>query len=64
MGDVEFAGEWVRYVCAFCAEPTDDDPRYVHLTVDWAYTGEAQALGAHGACLEASLHPSVPLLGG
>lgn len=58
------AGQWVRYACAFCGQPTDEDPQYVHISVDWAYSGESQALGAHGACLRAALPPSTPLLGG
>jgi hypothetical protein len=40
----------VCYSCAFCNKATDDDPRYAHLTLDWPYSGESQALGAHAAC--------------
>jgi hypothetical protein len=54
-------GEFVRYVCAFCNQATDDDPRYAHLQVDWPYSGESQALGAHAACLRAAAHPSIPI---
>ena len=58
------AGDWVRFVCAFCDQPTNEDPQYVHITVDWAYTGESQTMGAHGACLRAGVSPSTPLIGG
>jgi hypothetical protein len=54
-------GEFVRYICAFCNQGTDDDPRYAHLTVDWPYSGESQALGAHAACLRAAVDQSIPL---
>jgi hypothetical protein len=55
------AGEFVRYVCAFCSEATDDDPQYAHLALDWPCSGESQALGAHAACLRMAIHPSIPL---
>jgi hypothetical protein len=59
--EVPMAGEFVRYICAFCNQPTDDDPRYVHLALDWPHSGESQALGAHAACLRAAVHQSIPL---
>lgn len=51
----------VRYVCAFCAKPTDDEPRYALLTVQWAFSNATQGLGAHTACLRAAVDASVPL---
>jgi hypothetical protein len=59
--DIPTAGEFVRYLCAFCNQATDDDPRYAHVTLDWPYSGESQALGAHAACLRAAVHRSIPL---
>lgn len=44
-------GNFVRFICAFCGEGIEDDPRYAHLRVDWPYSGESQAMGAHGAYL-------------
>lgn len=61
MEDVPTVGGFVRYICAFCAQPTDDDPRYAHLSVDWPHSGESQGLGAHGACLRDAIHRSIPL---
>lgn len=55
------AGEFVRYICAFCNQSTHDDPRYVHLSLDWPHSGESQSLGAHTACLRAAVHESIPL---
>lgn len=54
-------GEFVRYVCAFCGQPTADDPQYVHMSLDWPHSGESQGLGAHAACLRAAVHKSIPL---
>jgi hypothetical protein len=51
------AGEFVRYICAFCNQVTDDDPRYAHLQVDWPYSGESQAMGAPPRVV----HPSIPI---
>ena len=59
--EVPMVGEFVRYTCAFCNRATDDDPRYAHLKVDWPYSGESQALGAHARCLRAAIHESIPL---
>ncbi len=56
-------GEFVRFVCGFCAQATDEDPNYVHMSLDWPYSGETQALGAHAACLRAAIHESIPLAG-
>jgi len=42
-------------------EHTEDDPRYVHLRLDWPYSGEFQNLGAHWACLRAAIDESIPL---
>ncbi len=55
------AGEFVRFLCAFCNQPTDDDPGYLHITLDWPYSGETQALGAHAACLRTAIHEGIPL---
>lgn len=62
MQEVPKVGEFVRYVCAFCSEGTDDDPQYAHLTLDWPYSGESQALGVHAVCLRAAVHESIPLV--
>jgi len=51
----------VRYVCAFCSQPTDDDPRYAQLDLWWPLSGESQSLGAHAACLRAAVQRSIPL---
>lgn len=61
MEDVPRVGESVRYICAFCNKGTDEDPQYAHLTLDWPYSGESQALGAHTACLRAAVHQSIEL---
>ena len=50
-----------RYICAFCNQPTDDDPRYVQVDVTWPDSIESQSLGAHTACLRAAIHDSIPL---
>jgi len=63
VGEVEAAASFVQYVCAFCNQPTDEDPRYVHLTLDWPHSGETQAAGAHTACLRRVVHASIPLAG-
>lgn len=54
-------GGFVRYACAFCNQPTDGTPQYAHLTLDWPYSGESQALGAHAACLRTAVHMAIPL---
>ena len=59
--EVQMVGEFVRYACAFCNQATDEDPQYAHLTLDWPYSGESQALGAHAACLRAAVHKASPL---
>jgi len=59
--DVPKVGGFVRYVCAFRNEATDDDLRYAHLTLDWPSSGESQALGAHAACLRAAAHGWISL---
>jgi len=59
--EIQRAGEFVRYICAFCNQATDDDPRYAHLQIDWPYSGESQALGAHAACLRAAVDASIPI---
>jgi len=61
MEEVPTIGAFVRYLCAFCSQPTDDDPLYVHVSLDWPYSGESQALGAHTSCLRAAVHESIPL---
>lgn len=61
MEEVERVGEFVRYVCAFCNKPTDDDPRYAHIAVDWPHSDESQFLGAHTACLREAVDRSIPL---
>jgi hypothetical protein len=50
-----------RYVCAFCNQKTDDDPRYAEVDLRWPHLGESQGLGAHAACLRAVVHESIPL---
>lgn len=60
--EVPMAGEFVQYVCAFCNQTTDDDPQYVHMSLDWPYSGESQSLGAHAACLRTVVHASIPLV--
>ncbi len=54
-------GDFVRYICAFCNQPTNDDPCYVHIGLDWPHSGESQSLGAHAACLRAAVHQAIPL---
>lgn len=61
MDEAKSVNGFVQYICAFCNEKTDDDPRYVHLSIDWPLTGESQVLGAHAACLRAAVHASMPL---
>lgn len=62
--DVAAVTDFAVFVCAFCAQPAADDPRYIHLTLDSQYTGERQALGAHAACLRRAVHDSIPLVDG
>jgi hypothetical protein len=50
-----------QFVCAFCGEKTDDDPRYVRIDLTWTHSVATQQLGAHMACLEAALQPGFPL---
>lgn len=50
-----------RFLCGFCGEPTDDDPRYVRLDVSWDHIATSQTIGAHHACLVAALQPRFPL---
>jgi hypothetical protein len=33
VGEIEMAGDWIRFVCAFCDQPTNEDPQYVHITL-------------------------------
>jgi hypothetical protein len=40
---------FVQYLCAFCNNVTDDEPRYVSIELAWPTTGESQSLGAHTA---------------
>ena len=61
VNEVPEVGEFVMYICAFCNRSTDDDPRYVHITLDWPFSGESQSLGAHAACVRAAIHRSIPL---
>jgi hypothetical protein len=61
MDEVATVDGLVRYVCAFCNNPTDDEPRYALLTVKWAFSEASQGLGAHTSCLRAAVHPSIPL---
>jgi hypothetical protein len=59
--EVPMAGEFASYICAFCNQPTDDDPLYVHIGLDSPHSADSQALGAHAACLRGAVHDSIPL---
>ena len=61
MEEVPYTPEFVQFVCAFCNERTGDDPGYAAIEVEWPLVGGSQALGAHGACLRAAVHASIPL---
>ena len=50
-----------QFICGFCGEPTDDEPRYVSLHVTWGHSEASQWIGAHHACLVAALQPRFPL---
>lgn len=50
-----------RFLCGFCGEPADDEPRYVRLYVSWDHSEASQTIGAHHACLVAALQPRFPL---
>lgn len=53
--------DFPHYVCSICGRPTEDDPRYVLIRLDWPYSGESQGLGAHTACLRAVVSDGIPL---
>ena len=61
MDEVPTVDGLVRFVCAFCNGGTEDDPQYALIDVRWAFSGAAQSLGAHAACLRSSVHKSIPL---
>ncbi len=50
-----------QFTCAFCAQATTDDPRYIRLDLSWAHSVALQSFGAHHACLVAALPPGFPL---
>jgi len=50
-----------QYICAFCGEPTTDDPGYIRLDLSWVHSQATQTIGAHHACLAAALQPGFPL---
>jgi len=59
--DARVSDPQVRYICAFCNQTTNDDPRYAQVDVWWPDSIESQTLGAHTACLRAAVHSSIPL---
>lgn len=55
------ASEFVRFIRALCNQRTDDVAQNVYLSLDWPHSGEKQSLGAHAACLWATIHQWMPL---
>jgi hypothetical protein len=54
------SGDPIQLMCAFCGNDTDDDPRYVALRLTFPDAEVLfQDLGAHWACLNAAISPSV-----
>jgi hypothetical protein len=52
------------YECAFCGTGTSDDPRWIHISLEWEHGAALQQIGAHFACLRAALRPGFPLYDG